>query len=30
MEKKLVVDEGGNKRTEISAEDIKQALTDIS
>lgn len=30
MEKKLVVDEGGNKRTEISADDIKQALTDIS
>lgn len=30
MEKKLVVDEGGNKRTKISSEDIRQALTDIS
>lgn len=30
MEKKLVVDEGGNKRTEISDDDIKQAITDIS
>ena len=30
MEKKLVVDEGGNKRTEIAAEDIKQAITDIT
>ena len=27
--KKLVVDEGGNRRQTISAEDIKQALNDI-
>ena len=30
MEKKIVVDEGGNKRQEISQEDIKQALNDIT
>ena len=27
--KKIVVDEGGNKRLGISAEDIKQAINDI-
>lgn len=28
--KKLVVDEGGNKRSAISEEDLKQALNDIT
>jgi hypothetical protein len=27
--KKIKVDEGGNKRTEITPEDIKQTLNDI-
>lgn len=28
--KKFVVDEGGNKRHDITIDDIKQALTDIT
>lgn len=27
--KKITVDEGGNKRQEITAEDIKQAINDV-
>jgi hypothetical protein len=29
-QKKFVVDEGGNRRQEITGEDIKQALNDIT
>lgn len=29
-QKKFTVDEGGNKRQQITAEDIKQALNDVT
>jgi hypothetical protein len=30
VKNKFVVDEGGNKRQEISVDDVKQALNDIN